>query len=144
MSVLFHNLELSQGPDQMSDIKTYSYNKETQVLELRTEGVLKVDDIISHYVHISKDKTLPRKMRVLIDSRGTKMDLKIEDIALTNEAVKQALANFTYLKEAIIVDKPYETVIATMFERFYSKMDSYSFRVFSTDHAARSWLMMNF
>jgi len=128
----------------MSDIKTYSFNEDTQVLDLRTERVLKVDDIISHYVHISSDNSLPRKMRVLIDSRGTKMDLRIEDIALTNEAVKKALTKYTFLKEAIIVDKPYETVIATMFERFYAKMDSYAFRVFSTENAARSWLMMNF
>jgi hypothetical protein len=144
MSVLFHKLDGSQDPDRMSDIKTYSFNEETQVLDLITVGVMKVEDIISHYVHISKDDSLPRKMRVLIDSRGTKMELRIEDIALTNEAVKKALAKYTYLKEAIIVDKPYETVIATMFERFYSKMDSYAFRVFSTENAARSWLMMNF
>lgn len=128
----------------MTDIKSYSFNEETSILVLNTKGVMTVEDIISHYVHISKDLLLPKKLRVLIDSRGTKLDLKVEDIARTNNAVKKALDKFTFLKEAIIVDKPYETVIATMFERYYSKMQSYSFKVFSTDHAARSWLMMNF
>jgi len=142
--VLFHNLDESQGPDPMSDIKTYSFNEEDGILELKTEGLMKVKDIISHYVHITSDDSLPEKMKVLIDSRGTRMDLRVEDIALTNEAVKQAMRKFRFLKEAIIVDKPYETVIATMFERFYSKMDNYLFRVFSTENAARNWLLMSF
>jgi hypothetical protein len=142
--VLFHNLDESQGPDHMSDIKTYSFNEEAGFLELKTEGVMKVKDIISHYVHITMDDSLQGKMKVLIDSRGTRMDLRVEDIALTKEAVEKAMRKFSFLREAIIVDKPYETVIATMFERFYSKMDNYQLRVFSTENAARNWLMMNF
>lgn len=128
----------------MPDIKSYSFDEEARVLNLRTEGIMKVDDIISHYVHITKDQSLPKKLKVLIDSRETKMDLKFEDIALTNDAVIKALEKFSSLKEAIIVDKPYETAIATMYERFYLKMESYHFRVFSTEHAARNWLMMYF
>ncbi len=127
----------------MTDIKTYSYNEKSNLLELHTMGVMQVGDIISHYVHIRKDPTLPKKLKVLIDARGAQLDLRIEDIALTNDAVKEALLNFDSLREAIIVDKPYETVIATMFERFYSKTESYIFRVFSTENAARVWLMMN-
>jgi hypothetical protein len=125
------------------DIKTYSYDEDADILILSTDGVMKVQDIISHYEHITSDDALPRKLSVLIDSRGTQMDLKIADIEFTHEAVKKALNTYSFLKEAIIVDKPYETVIATMFERFYSKMESYLFRVFSTEEAARTWLMMN-
>jgi hypothetical protein len=128
----------------MPDIKSYSFDEEARVLNLRTEGIMKVDDIISHYVHITKDQSLPKKLKVLIDSRDTKMDLRFEDIALTNDAVIKALEKFSSLKEAIIVDKPYETAVATMYERFYLKMESYHFRVFSTEHAARNWLMMYF
>ncbi len=127
----------------MTDIQTYSYYENASLLELQTTGVMQVGDIISHYVHIRNDHTLPKNLKVLIDARSTQLDLRVEDIALTNDAVKEALLNFDSLREAILVDKPYETAIATMFERFYSKIESYNFRVFSTENAARVWLMMN-
>ena len=121
-------------------MKNYSYNEKSMILETGTIGILKIEDIISHYEKINNDDSLPRNLKVLIDCRGTQLDVTVDEINLTSDVVKKALLIYNYIKEAILVDKPYETVVATLFENYNSYFESYSFRVFSTENAARNWL----
>jgi hypothetical protein len=124
-------------------MSSYSFNEKSGILETKYTGVLKIEDIIGHYTRINDDDSLPRDLRVVIDCRGTKFDLKAQEIVLSYDAVRKALINYNYIKEAILVDKPHETVVAMMFEKDHSDFDSYSFRVFSTDKAARDWLLQD-
>lgn len=103
-------------------------------------GVLKIDDILSHYAKINDDGSLPRNLNVLIDCRDSQLDVKLDEISLTKDIVKKVLLNFKSINEAIIVNKPYETVVATLFEDYNSELESYNFEIFSTENAARYWL----
>ncbi len=121
-------------------MSSYSFNEKSGILETKYTGVLKIEGIIFHYTRINNDDSLPRDLKVLIDCRGVQMDLKVDEISLSYDAVRKALLSYNYIKEAILVDKPPETVVAMMFEKDHSDFDSYSFRVFSTEKAARNWL----
>lgn len=123
-------------------MRHYSYNKKSKILETVTFGVLNIEDIINHYEQITNDDSLPKNLMVLIDCRGTKFDIKVDEISLTKDVVKKALLKFKLIKEAILVDKPFQTVIATLFENYNSDVESYSFRIFSTENAARYWLSL--
>ena len=79
----------------MKEIKSYYFNEKEKVLDLRTHGVMTVEDIISHYEYICGEPSLPRKLKVLIDCRGTRLDLRISDIELTQDAVRRALEKFS-------------------------------------------------
>ncbi len=123
-------------------MRNYSYNEKSKILELRTIGVIKIDDIISHYAELNDDGSLPRNLKVLIDCRGTQLDIKVNEISLTKDSVKKVLLKFKSIKEAILVDKPFETVVATLFKDYNSDLESYSFRIFCTENAAKNWLSL--
>jgi hypothetical protein len=121
-------------------MRNYTYNEESMILETRTKGILKIEDIIEHYKKIGKEESLSRNLKILIDCRGTKMDIKINEIGQTYDTVKEVLLKYNDIREAILVDKPYETVIAVLFDNYNADLESYSFKVFSTEDAARYWL----
>lgn len=121
-------------------MREYSFNEESIILETKTSGILKIEDIINHYDEIARDDTLPRNLKVLIDTRGTQFDVKMNEMSLATNTVKNVLQKYNYIKEAILVDKPSTTVVAMLFEINSTGFESYNFQVFSTENAARNWL----
>lgn len=121
-------------------MKRDTYYEELKMLKTVYQGVMKIDDIISHYLKILDDSSLPRDLKVLIDCSSAQFDVNVDEIGLATDIVKKALLKYNSIREAVLVDKPHETVIATLFEKYNSALESYSFAVFSTETAARNWL----
>lgn len=119
----------------------YSYNDRDLILEVNVTGTLTIETIISHYERITNDVSLPRILRVLIDAKSAKFDIKMDDIKSTTDGVTKALQRYIYISEAILVDKPYATAVALLFNNNNGGLDSYDFQVFSTENAARKWLI---
>ncbi len=82
------------------------------------------------YVYNSKSKILEVKVSGDINS-----------IESTTEAVKKSLKRYKIIKEAILVDKPFATAVTKIFQLFNSKIENYSFEIFSTENASRNWLL---
>lgn len=122
-------------------MREYFYNEKLDILETRTKGILRITDILSHYDKLTNIVNLPKCLKVLIDCRGTKFDIKIDEIALSNDSVKKALNKYKNIQEAILVDKPYETVVATLFKNYNADIIEYRFKIFYTEDAARRWLV---
>ena len=122
-------------------MRDYYYNEKLDILETRTLGILRITDIIHHYDKLINIVNLPNCLKVLIDCRGSKLDVKIDEISSTNDAVKKALSKFENIQEAILVDQPYETVVATLFENYNADIIEYRFKVFCTEEAAKHWLV---
>jgi hypothetical protein len=122
-------------------MRKYSYNKELDILVLRVSEVIPINEIIDHYLELSKDVALPRKLRVLIDCRGTRLNVDTDEIDLTHDAVKEASNKYEYIKEAILIDKPFETVIANLFQHYNEDIENYKFSIFSTEEVALRWLV---
>lgn len=95
--------------------------------------------IIEYYQYLRDARALPRKMKILIDTSSCRFTVKTAEISQLNIAMKEAVREFDFLKEAIIVTQPYETVIATLFAEA-NREENYEFRVFSTEGAAGRWL----
>jgi hypothetical protein len=101
--------------------------------------VLHKKGIIEYYNYLRDEQSLPRKLKILIDTSGCVFTANASDIRELNEAMKEAVKKFEFLEEAIIVTKPYETVIATLFSEA-NREPNYIFRIFSTEAAADNWL----
>lgn len=121
-------------------MRNYTYNEVSRILETRAKGILKIGDIIDHYEIITNEESFPRNLKVLIDCRGAQMDIKVDETGQIHAMVKKALSKYNYIKEAILVDKPNETVIAMLFDYYSSDLKTYSFHVFSIENVAREWL----
>ena len=122
-------------------MNSFQFNIELNVLETKKTGAQTILNIIEHYNEITKNNNLPKILNVIIDCRGASFDIKANEIDYTQEAVNNALNKYERIKEAILVDKPYETAIATLFKNYNSDLKSYSFKIFSTEEAAKKWLI---
>lgn len=119
----------------------YAYNSKSKILEVKVNGEINIEEIIGHYNFIAENDALPDILRILIDCRDVAFDVDIQGIEFTSEAVKQSLNRYKIIKEAILVDKPKGTAVAKIFQLFNSKIENYSFEVFSTENASRNWLL---
>lgn len=116
------------------------YDQENEILEVKIIKEIGTDGIIEYYTELSDNDNLPKEIKTLIDCRGAKFNLMPSEIQLPMYALENALKKFDRITEAILVDQPYETVIATLFQEFISERNNYEFMVFCTEEAAREWL----
>jgi hypothetical protein len=121
-------------------MRTYSYNQELRFLETRALGSINIDDIKDHYEKIASDDSLPRKLRVLIDCMNVNMDIDNKEIGLTINSLIAVTRKYKIYKEAILVTKPYTTMIAMLFGHMSQNIENYYFKVFSTEEEAINWL----
>ncbi len=121
-------------------MRTYTFNQNTKLLELKVSGTVTIEDLMNHYLVIEGDDVLPRDLKVLIDCRNTVFDMQVREIANSIEKLKNALRKYNSITEAIIVDQPFETAFSTFFSECSKSARSYIFQVFSTEEAARAWL----
>jgi GTP-binding protein EngB required for normal cell division len=111
----------------------YTFHKEYNLLEVKVSGKLCIQDVIKHYNTLSNHNSLPNNLVSIIDCRNANFETdsqEIDDMNQIFESVKNALKKFDRIKEAIVVDKPFETAVATMFSEIADK--KYSCSIFST------------
>jgi len=123
----------------------HSFNKQLEILELVALDVVTVDQIIEYYISISKDDSLPRDLKTLIDCTKAKLqiDLKKNEIEKARVALQKAINVFDNMREAAIVVEPYETAVSMLFCEFSHDIKNYSFEVFCTHKASLKWLLSN-
>ena len=121
-------------------MKSYSLNENDQILILTAIGKQSLKDIIDHYLYLSKTNDLPKDLKCLIDCREAIFELDHNELNFTTKSVNLALQNYDRINEAILVEKPFETVIANLFEELNAPLENYTFQVFSTEEAALNWL----
>lgn len=112
-----------------------TFDQDLQLLENHASGTIYID----HYQHILSSNQYPRYLKVLIDTRDGVFKVKPGELSQSIEILKQAILKYTYIKEAIITEKPYETAIATLFHE-NAKMQNYQFKIFFSRDSALQWL----
>lgn len=117
----------------------YYYDNDMQVLTYNASGLIEKDYIINFYEHMGKNEAYPRILKTLIDARECTYKFEIKDMDEMFAALNEALESYTSVREAIVVEKLFETVFATLFAEGMVH-PKYKFRVFSTRKAALNWL----
>ncbi len=118
------------------------FDKEQGILKVSIIDELDLDDIINHFNDIAIDESLPDPLKILVDARKQDFLVKPEQLIHSQKPVMAAIANYCQIKEAIIVDSPYQTALATLFEQLTTN-PKYKFKIFSTERAAFKWLEIN-
>ena len=123
----------------------YTINKQLKNLEIVAVNTVTVDQIIEHYLSISRDTSLPRNLHTLIDCTNGKLqiNLKNNENEKARIALNKAMNAFDSIREAVIVDKPHETFVATLFREFNHDIKNHGFEIFCTPEAALKWLRLN-
>lgn len=121
-------------------MRDYHYNEKTNVLETKAKGTLQINDIIKHYLDIGKSQYPSKHLKILVDCREADFEITPIEISYTVNALKKALISYESIQESILVSKPFETAIATLFKRYNTNTNNYYFKVFCTEKAAKDWL----
>jgi hypothetical protein len=117
----------------------FSYDDELDVLQTKTGGDLSIEEILGHYDEIRENDSYPRDLKVIIDCRSTRLVVKLDDVSRIVEVAKNTILKYHRLREAILITKPYETVVATLFEQ-NARFKNYHFRLFNSENSALGWL----
>ena len=120
---------------------TYTFQPDLSLIEVKGHGVISVEDIQGFYEELFQNEHLPGKIKVLIDGRDTAFAPGSESqMQRFGEVIAQLGARFSSMKEALLVDAPLSTAIASLYKLHTDHIRFYTFSVFSTEHAARNWL----
>jgi hypothetical protein len=119
-----------------------SFDKEKKILRTITGGDIGVKDMLKHYNAIVENELFPRRLNVLINCIGTSCTTKPDEIEIFYNKVKEAVKKYEWIREAILVDQPYETAFVILFEKLM-QIEKYEFKVFHTENVAMNWLLNN-
>ncbi len=121
-------------------MRTYYFNKNHNILEARTEGVLRISEIVEHYLDISKTNYPTKDLKILVDCRACMFELRPREVLLTFRAIEKALKKYRTIKESILVKEPFEEDVRTLFRKYNSDIKNYDYKVSYNKEEARKWL----
>ncbi len=119
----------------------FNYDKQANILISLAKDEVGLAQIKEHYLYIRDNARLPRRLNVMIDGRLSRFKIDINDLEQMRAFVKDCISGYANVREAFVVDKPYETTIALLFEEAV-QLPNYHFRIFSTEEAALYWLSL--
>lgn len=119
----------------------YIYNSSYNILKVKVQSLLTISGIRNHYKYLEENRDLPQNLKVLIDCRNVKMDVNPEELKDLCKQMENTLSHYEFLHEAIIVENPFETAIAQIFEMYYNTYKNFRFNVFSTEIGALNQLI---
>ncbi|MBN1386825.1 MAG: STAS/SEC14 domain-containing protein [Bacteroidales bacterium] len=118
----------------------FRHDEELKILRVKYPGMLTKEEIIAHYDELRANRNFHRNIRILIDCRDSTFMVKPEEVPELTEAAKKAVREYVFVKEAMMVTDPYETVIVILFEKGIN-IPNYRFKIFYTEEAALNWLL---
>jgi len=117
-----------------------NFNNDNQLLISFFEGDIVLTEITDYINATRLNKTFPRKLKILTDSRKSNMLLKPEDLPLIVEANNRSLDVYDYIVDAIVLNNPHDTAITYLYGEL-SKKNNYFFKLFSDYETAKNWLL---
>ncbi len=115
------------------------FNEEQGILNITSEGNISAAMIVELYETIINNKEYPRNLKLLIITPLSDFKLSPKHMQDIVSAAQKAYTLYDSLKEALVADGPYNTMIATLYSE-RSIMPNFQANVFSTKEAALKWL----
>lgn len=119
----------------------YMFNTDPAYLKVTLSEPIKIETIQDHYDYLSLSHYPQRDLKVLIDCSNVKFKVQRRELESVKAPFEKAIMKYNSIQEAIIVDEPYGTVIATLFEQYFPDHAKYNFKIFCTEESAKDWLI---
>jgi hypothetical protein len=119
-----------------------SHNIEDNIIHLKRSGEIYVGDLIEIIHRINKDFIELKELNVLDDTGQSVSKFNHgEDYNQIITAVGQIATNFDHIRHSIVADTPANAALSSIYEMFTGRISNYTFRFFSSDEAAKHWLL---
>ena len=117
-----------------------NYNKKEDIIYVKRVGQISSKDIIKYIQEIDKQFKNHKTLYVLTDTRGSRTLFNQNDLALFVAEIKKRIEPYHNVREANIVDNPYDTALGMIYEYIASEIEKFKCKGFSTEVAAKAWL----
>jgi len=118
----------------------YKINNKERIIYNYFKGILRVDELESAVLKLSKDSSFDPHYNILTDLRECLFELRPQEMEQFIRIFKEKFSKGKG-KSAIIIDTPIETAISTIFQDLVKNVRR--IQIFSTDEAAIAWLKSN-
>ncbi len=117
-----------------------TYDKKRNILSTQFEAEVDKEEIVN-YINITKrNKEYPRELKIITDSRKSKMIITEEDIPEIVNANNKSLKEYKFIVDAIVIENSQDAQYS-LFYKELSKADNYYFHVFADYDKALKWLL---
>lgn len=117
-----------------------SYNNQEDIIYVRRVGKITSEDIFTYINEMDRQFNSRKTLYVLSDTRGSETLFNQNDLALFVAEIKKRIGPYHKVREANIVDNPFDTALGLMYEYIASEIEKFKCKAFSTEEAAKSWL----
>lgn len=120
---------------------TYKFNEKRGILETTFTGDVSINDITEYILILSRDNTLPKKLKIFSDASKGKFSRGVtpKDLSKLVDANKKSLIQRDFIYDAFVVSGTFEMALGILYKNL-SKKKKYRFNIFSTTEAALNWL----
>lgn len=118
---------------------TNIYIEEKGILESRWEEEVTLEQIVDYIRQTKNNYNYPRNLKIITYASEAELALKPDDLKVIVEENIQSLANYDTIVDAFIANEAQVAALSFLYEKF-SRMETYKFKVFSTQEAAMEWL----
>ena len=115
------------------------FDEKTGILSIKARGNIDFWELLDLYKTIETNNEYPRKLKIIIDTLKSKFDFPVKYNEDISKAINTVAKKYDIIKEAVVVDKYYETSVALMFDDKFV-YDNLSFKIFTDMKAAQKWL----
>ena len=116
-----------------------TFNDQKGILDSNFTGDITLQEVVDYIVATRKNKSYPRKLKILTDATNSNMNFNASDLCTIVSENNKSLENYQYIIDAIIIESPKETALSMLYQEI-AKNKKYMFSVFSTREAALEWL----
>ena len=120
---------------------SYSYNKETGIVETIFEGEISSENMIDYIRSIGEDKELPEILKIFSDTTRGKLKerFSIKNLRQFLAENKILMEKKSYIYDAFVISGAFEMALGMLY-RELNNYKNYKFNVFSSKKAAIDWL----
>ena len=116
------------------------YNDQKNILFTNFEGNVSSIDIVNYINSTKLNKKHPRKLRIITDSRKSKMTFNQDEVIKIVQANNDSLKAYDCIIDAIILENSQDAVLSLFYQEL-SRADNYYFKLFANYEKALNWLL---
>ncbi|HPG33715.1 MAG: STAS/SEC14 domain-containing protein [Lentimicrobiaceae bacterium] len=121
---------------------TISVDDKLKIIRYRHTGNIPRKELGEAWTEILNiDEFTQQEFHLLADYRGATFNFSIDETKAIDQFLIAHKALLKGKKEALIVDNPFTTVVAILFEDKLYAQTGFEIKAFSTEHAAIRWLI---
>jgi len=116
------------------------YNRKEHILYIDRKDEIEIQDLFALVQDTVSGYKELKCLLILDDARGSAPKFSSRDYPELIRRVSEGLAHFREVRQAILVDSPMNTALASLFREMTEQVPGYSFRTFFYEEEAKEWL----